>query len=145
MLSNFVCFISSLISAIQYEPWFGSPYIEEDIPSSFLEAWRNPPEIHPSLHFPLKNEFIPRDFSLHNADSSKCHAHVNYPKCIVDQPLVKLWYKIDSTFNVPRANTYFLITVKDGYSSVKSCLLTELFVNLLKDELNEILYQVIYP
>jgi len=144
MSSQFVFDIHlSLVSAIQYEPWFGSPYIEEDVPLSLLEAWKNPPIIDSSLHFPLKNEFIPCDFSLRNAGASKL-ANINYPKCIVDQPLVKFWYKMDSTFNVPRANTYFLITVKDGYSSVKSCVLTELFVNLLKDELNEILYQVIF-
>lgn len=127
--------------AIQYEPWFGSPYIEEDVPSALLESWRNPSEMEPSLHFPLKNEFLPSDFSLRNSDLSNCSGNISSPKCIVDQPLLKCWYKIDSMFNVPRANTCFLITVKDGYSSVKSCVLTELFVNLLKDELNEIIYQ----
>ncbi|XP_020276491.1 nardilysin-like isoform X4 [Asparagus officinalis] len=127
--------------AIQYEPWFGSPYTEEDVPPSLLDAWKNSSELDPSLHFPLKNEFIPCDFSLRNADISKFLASITYPKCIIDQPLVKFWYKIDTAFNVPRANTYFLITLKDGYSSVKSCVLTEMFLNLLKDELNEILYQ----
>ncbi|XP_020086086.1 nardilysin-like isoform X2 [Ananas comosus] len=126
--------------AIQYEPWFGSRYIEEDIQPSLFESWRDPPEIDPSLHLPLKNEFIPSDFSLRSVNVSK-NISSNDPKCLVEQPLMKFWYKIDLTFNVPRANTYFLITVKDGYSSVKNSVLTELFVNLLKDELNEILYQ----
>lgn len=49
---------------------------------------------------------------------------------------------MDMTFNVPRANTYFLISVKDGCSSLKNSVLTELFANLVKDELNEVLYQV---
>nr|XP_010921137.1 nardilysin-like isoform X2 [Elaeis guineensis] len=129
--------------AIQYEPWFGSRYIEEDISPSLLKLWSDPPEIHQHLHLPLKNEFIPRVFSLCNSNISKCLLDTNHPKCIMNQPLMKVWYKIDLTFNVPRANTYFLITVKDGYNSVKNCVLTELFVNLLKDELNEILYQVI--
>ncbi|KAG1338961.1 Nardilysin-like [Cocos nucifera] len=127
--------------AIQYEPWFGSRYIEEDISPSLLKLWGNPPEIHQHLHLPLRNEFIPRVFSLCNSNISKCLLDTNHPECIVNQPLMKVWYKIDLTFNVPRANTYFLITVKDGYNSVKNCVLTELFVNLLKDELNEILYQ----
>ncbi|KAL0922941.1 hypothetical protein M5K25_006972 [Dendrobium thyrsiflorum] len=117
------------------EPWFGTSYVEEDIPSSILELW------DPSLHLPLKNEFIPKDFLIRNANVLQNSVNTNYPKCIIDNPLMKLWHKIDLTFNVPRANAYFLITVKDGYSSLRTCVLTELFVSLLKDELNEIIYQ----
>ncbi|KAG2260722.1 hypothetical protein Bca52824_080016 [Brassica carinata] len=83
----------------QTEPWFGSRFIEEDVP------FQSP------------------------------------PKCIIDEPLMKFWYKLDETFKVPRANTYFRINLKGAYDSVKNCLLTELFINLLKDELNEIVYQ----
>ncbi|KAF6174379.1 hypothetical protein GIB67_027850 [Kingdonia uniflora] len=126
---------------VQYEPWFGSQYTEEDISQSLLELWKNPPEIDISLHLPLKNEFIPCDFSIRGFNSSNSHASVCLPKCIVNKPFMKFWYKLDDTFKVPRANTYFLITVKGGYDSVKNCVLTELFINLLKDELNEILYQ----
>ncbi|CAL9778048.1 unnamed protein product [Musa acuminata subsp. burmannicoides] len=127
--------------AIQYEPWFGSRYIEEDISPSLLKLWGNPPEISPSLHLPLRNDFIPSDFSLRSANLSKILSNTSNPQCIIDQPLMKLWYKVDLTFNVPRANTYFLITVKDGSLSIRNCVLTELFVLLLKDELNEIIYQ----
>ncbi|XP_020576431.1 nardilysin-like [Phalaenopsis equestris] len=123
------------------EPWFGTSYVEEDIPSSILEIWGDPPQIDPSLHLPLKNEFIPEDFSLRNAKILHNSIDKNYPKCIIDNPFIKLWHKIDLTFNVPRVNAYFLITLKDGYSSLRTCVLTELFVSLLKDELNEIIYQ----
>ncbi|KAF9594541.1 hypothetical protein IFM89_033511 [Coptis chinensis] len=126
---------------VQYEPWFGSQFTEEDIPNSLMKLWSDPPEINTSLHLPSKNEFIPRDFSIRSSNSSQNHASVHLPKCLIDQPLIKLWHKLDETFKVPRANTYSLITVKGGYSDLKSCVLTELFLNLLKDELNEILYQ----
>ncbi|XP_042507434.1 nardilysin-like isoform X2 [Macadamia integrifolia] len=124
----------------QFEPWFGSRYTEEDI-SPFLALWSDPPEIDSFLHLPLKNEFIPSDFSIRSNDSSDNHVNVSLPRCILDLPLMKFWYKLDRTFKLPRANTYFLITVKGGYNNVESCVLTELFVSLLKDELNEILYQ----
>ncbi|TVU47149.1 hypothetical protein EJB05_06736 [Eragrostis curvula] len=126
--------------AIQCEPWFGSQYIEEDIPSSAIDSWRNPVQIDADLHLPRKNEFIPGDFTLRNANSPKTSNDDN-PRCIVDEPFIKLWYKMDMTFNVPRANTYFFISIKDGYSSLEDSVLTDLFVNLLKDELNEVLYQ----
>ena len=126
--------------AIRCEPWFGSQYIEEDIPSSLIESWRNPVEIDGNFHLPRKNEYIPGDFSLRNASIPKSSNDDN-PRCIVDEPFIKLWHKMDITFNVPRANAYFLISVKDGCSSLRNSVLTDLFANLLKDELNEVLYQ----
>nr|GLL33514.1 nardilysin-like isoform X1 [Ipomoea trifida] len=126
-------------SDVQCEPWFGSQYVEEYIPSSLLELWKDPPEIDVSLHLPAKNDFIPSDFSI-RADTISCDGG-NAPKCILDEPLMKFWYKLDKTFKLPRANTYFRVTLKGAYSNLRNALLTELFVLLLKDELNEIVYQ----
>ncbi|KAK4492122.1 hypothetical protein RD792_002919 [Penstemon davidsonii] len=123
---------------IQLEPWFGSRYTEEDIPFSLMESWKDPPQIDSSLHLPSRNSFIPRDFSI-RADMASSDA--SFPKCILDGPDIKLWYKIDKTFKLPRANTYFRITLKGGYSNIRNAVLTELFILLLKDELNEIIYQ----
>ncbi|KAK7305523.1 hypothetical protein VNO77_43429 [Canavalia gladiata] len=126
----------------QNEPWFGSRYVEEDIAQNLMELWRNPPEIDASLHLPSKNEFIPSDFTIRAGDMSvDDFANLTSPRCIVDEALIKFWYKPDSTFKVPRANTYFRITLKGGYDNVKNCVLSELFIHLLKDELNEFTYQ----
>lgn len=126
----------------QNEPWFGSCYAEEDISPSLMELWRDPPAIDFLLHLPSKNEFIPCDFSVRAY--STCNGPVNEltPRCILDEPLMKFWYKLDRTFKLPRANTYFSINLKGGYDNVKNYLLTELFIHLLKDEMNEIVYQV---
>ncbi|CAH8339714.1 unnamed protein product [Eruca vesicaria subsp. sativa] len=123
------------------EPWFGSRYVEEDVPLSLMETWSNPSEVDTSLHLPSKNQFIPCDFSIRAINSDADPKSQSPPKCIIDEPLMKFWYKLDETFKVPRANTYFHINLKGAYDSVKNCLLTELFINLLKDELNEIIYQ----
>ncbi|KAF9670932.1 hypothetical protein SADUNF_Sadunf13G0120600 [Salix dunnii] len=126
---------------LQCEPWFGSSYIEEAIPPPLIEIWRDPPEVDVSLHMPSKNEFVPSDFSI-RADNLDHHPiSSSFPRCIIDEPLMKFWYKLDTTFKVPRANTYFRVNLKGGYASVKSFLMTELFILLLKDELNEIIYQ----
>ncbi|GFZ19968.1 insulinase (Peptidase family M16) family protein [Actinidia rufa] len=123
----------------QCEPWFGSRYIEEDISPSLMKEWSDPSEIDMSLHLPAKNEFIPFDFSIHTDKASITDSF--YPRCILDEPLMKFWYKLDRTFKLPRANTYFRITLKGGYNNLKNSLLTELFILLLKDELNEVTYQ----
>ncbi|CAK7323528.1 unnamed protein product [Dovyalis caffra] len=126
---------------LQCEPWFGSSYIEEDIPPSLMELWRDPPEVDASLHLPSKNEFVPSDFSIRADNLDHDPVNSSFPRCIIDEPLMKFWYKLDSTFKVPRANTYFRINLKGAYASLKSFLMTELFLLLLKDELNEITYQ----
>ncbi|KAF3574226.1 hypothetical protein F2Q69_00058287 [Brassica cretica] len=125
----------------QTEPWFGSHYIVEDVPLVLMETWINPSEVDNSLHLPSENQFIPSDFSIRATSSDGDLKSQSPPKCIIDEPLMKFWYKLDETFKVPRANTYFRINLKGAYGSVKNCLLTELFINLLKDELNEIIYQ----
>ena len=136
-------FLLLFFSDFQHEPWFGSRYVEEDIPQDLIELWRSPQEIDASLHLPSKNEFIPSDFSIRAGGA--CDGdfeNSTSPRCIVDEALIKFWYKLDSTFKVPRANTYFRINLKGGYDNAKSCVLSELFIHLLKDELNEIIYQV---
>ncbi|PRQ56279.1 putative nardilysin [Rosa chinensis] len=79
----------------QCEPWFGSLYTEEDVSPSLIDLWKDHPEIDVSLHLPEKNEFIPTDFSvcsdgLDTTDTAS-------PICILDEPLVKFWYKLDCT------------------------------------------------
>ncbi|KNA04271.1 hypothetical protein SOVF_201220 [Spinacia oleracea] len=123
------------------EPWFGANYTEEDIASSMMDLWRDPPAIDGSLHMPSKNEFIPVDFLVHADKMSEKIADESCPRCVLDEPLMKLWFKLDRIFKLPRANTYFRINLKGAYASVRNCLLTELFVRLLKDELNETIYQ----
>ncbi|EPS63741.1 hypothetical protein M569_11043, partial [Genlisea aurea] len=126
---------------IHREPWFGSQYVEEDIPLSVMEQWENPSEIDSLLHLPCRNEFLPVDFSIRADMVSNQFSDAPSPKCILDEAYMKLWYKLDNTFKLPRANAYFRITLKGGYSSLRNSLLTGLFVLLLKDNLNEIVYQ----
>nr|XP_043636150.1 nardilysin-like isoform X2 [Erigeron canadensis] len=126
---------------VQCEPWFGSHYIEESISPSLLELWRDPPKIDSSLHLPAKNEFIPQDFSIRAKSMSSDSTAASSPKCILDEPLMKFWYKLDTTFQSPRANTYFRVTLNGAYRDLKNAVLTELFLKLLKDNLNDIIYQ----
>lgn len=54
-------------------------------------------------------------------------------------------FKQDTQFKTPRANVYFSITSPVAHSSVDNCVMTELFVKLLEDALNETLYLVSGP
>ncbi|KAL3700566.1 hypothetical protein R1sor_018588 [Riccia sorocarpa] len=121
------------------EPWFEVPYTVEDIPESLLSTWADPPSVDPALHMPVANEFIPHDFSIVSPVAVSSGVP-DVPKILVDTPLLKVWYKLDQTFKAPRANTYFSITCPAAAESVKASVLTEIFVKLLEDALNETIY-----
>nr|XP_043635992.1 nardilysin-like [Erigeron canadensis] len=131
----------NLSQDVQREPWFGSRYIEENISSSLLELWKDPPEIDVSLHLPAKNEFIPQNFSIRANSISSDSILAAPPKCILDDSLMKIWHKLDTTFRFPRANTYFRVALNGAYRGLKNILLTSLFRDLLKDKLNDIIYE----
>ena len=54
--------------AKETEPWYGTKYLEEDIPKEKISAWNEVEEAKDILHLPEKNEFIPDDFSLVDKD-----------------------------------------------------------------------------
>ncbi|KAK9944598.1 hypothetical protein M0R45_010159 [Rubus argutus] len=64
--------------------------------------WNDPQEINVSLHLPAKNEYIPRDLSIRSdVLCLDIAANTSHPRCILDEPLMKFWYKLDSTFKLP--------------------------------------------
>lgn len=91
--------VSFVVSDVQSEPWFGSQYKEESIPPSMLESWKNPPKIDVALHVPTKNEFIPKDFSIRSNGVMCYSGDASPPECIIDEPLMKFWYKLDKPSN----------------------------------------------
>ncbi|KAL2651160.1 hypothetical protein R1flu_019288 [Riccia fluitans] len=121
------------------EPWFEVPYTVEDIPESLLKTWADPPSVDPALRMPVANEFIPHDFSIISPGVVSSEIP-DVPRILVDTPLLKVWYKLDKTFKAPRANTYFAVTCPAAAESVKSSVLTQVYVKLLEDALNETLY-----
>ncbi|KAG6541670.1 hypothetical protein Mapa_016935 [Marchantia paleacea] len=124
---------------VQIEPWFEVPYLVESLPESRLETWANPPSVDPALHMPVVNEFIPHDFSIISPEAVSPDGP-DVPKILVDGPMLKIWYKLDKTFEAPRANTYFSITCPAAVESVKASVITEVYIKLLEDALNETIY-----
>ncbi|KAL2919739.1 metalloprotease [Polyrhizophydium stewartii] len=89
------------------------------------------------LHLPEPNSFIPEDFTVERVSIPKPATH---PLIIADTPLIRLWHKRDDTFLVPKVCTYFGITSPLAYSSVLSCVMTQLFTELLEDSIKSYSY-----
>ncbi|CAM6083277.1 unnamed protein product [Calypogeia fissa] len=123
---------------VKLEPWFGVPYTVEVLSDEVIQVWAHPPHVDSALHMPMVNEFIPRDFSLRSVKPGADTADV--PRMLRNDSSVKVWYKLDKTFNTPRANAYFSVTLGAAYKNVKAHVLAEIYVKLLHDALIETLY-----
>ncbi|KAI9033897.1 Metalloenzyme, LuxS/M16 peptidase-like protein [Phycomyces nitens] len=90
------------------EQWYGTEYQILELDSGFkemlVENASNGTDIHPELHLPLPNKFIPLDYSVHqtNAKSIK-----RKPDLILDSPRLRLWmcaHMLDYSLNEYRDN-----------------------------------------
>ncbi|XP_068647426.1 insulin-degrading enzyme-like 1, peroxisomal [Aristolochia californica] len=116
------------------EPWYGTAYSVEKITTDMIQQWINaaPDEI---LHLPQPNIFIATDLQLKDI-----HEKVKFPVLLRKSSSSRLWYKPDTRFFTPKA--YIKIDFNCPHSSYSSEaeVLTEIFVRLLMDYLNEYAY-----
>lgn len=131
------------VAGVQYEPWFEVPYTVELLSDEVLKRWADPEHVDLALRMPIVNAFIPHDFTIRTGKTETPDPDV--PMVLLDEQGLKVWYKLDRTFNTPRANTYFSVTCKAASENIRNIVLTEIYVKLLEHELNETIYLVSSP
>ncbi|XP_046746475.1 LOW QUALITY PROTEIN: insulin-degrading enzyme-like [Diprion similis] len=121
--------------ASEKETWYGTRYMKEKIPNDIIEKWRNA-GLNPDLRLPAKNEFIPTNFELkpQEPDANK------FPVIIEDTALMRVWFKQDDEFLLPKANLSFDFISPLAYMDPVSRNLAHMFVELFRDSLNEYTY-----
>jgi len=124
-------------TATRTEPWYGTKFKVERIPREKLEEWENA-EIHPNLHLPARNPFIPTDFELVARDDVSLA--LERPEIVHETPLARLWYKQDGEFHLPKLCLNFELKTPKAYENPHSANMTALFVSLFRDSLNEYAY-----
>ncbi|XP_043497973.1 insulin-degrading enzyme isoform X2 [Polistes fuscatus] len=121
--------------ANQSEKWYGTKFKKEKISLGLIERWQKCLP-NSDLALPAENEFIPSIFDLKElpADSNK------YPVIIEDTPLLRVWFKQDDEYLVPKANIILNFVSPIVYLdpvNYNSCLM---YVRLLRDSLAEYAY-----
>jgi len=121
----------------QREPWYETPFALEVVSPEKIARWKSmSPET--ALHLPLRNKFIPTDFSLLPPPSE--NQARPYPIRIRDDDRWRVHFKQDTTFRRPKTNLYFELLSPMAYYSPRNAALTNLFTQLLVDDLNEFSY-----
>ncbi|MBR9884968.1 MAG: peptidase M16 [Oceanospirillales bacterium] len=100
-----------------------------------LASWQKPAK-NEQLYARGLNPFVAHDLSLLAADSQPEAT----PERIWQAEGGDLWFLQDDSFGVPRANLYLALLTDTANITPKAAVLNELYVRMLSDRLNEVLY-----
>ncbi|MCA8967339.1 MAG: insulinase family protein, partial [Planctomycetes bacterium] len=114
--------------------FFDAAYRARPITDSRLAAWRDPAG-ESQLAIPGPNEFVPDDLAV-----KPLEALHDVPQRIVATPLLELWFRQDERWRLPRADFYFSVRSPHANGDARESVLTDLYVSMVKDNLNEYSY-----
>ena len=121
------------------EHWFGAKYHVASVSPS-LTTQLQAPELHPNLHLPAPNPYIPTDLNV--IQTREMPALPLGPASLKSTPLTRIWHKQDITFGTPKANIYFRLYSPVAISTPGNFVQSKLLVHLVKDALEEEAYNV---
>ncbi|KAK9447853.1 Metalloenzyme, LuxS/M16 peptidase-like protein [Limtongia smithiae] len=116
----------------QKEKWYGTEYSVAAINPELIERIKAAP-LNEALHLPAKNEFIATNFDV---DKKEVAEPSKNPKLLKDIPGLRLWFKKDDTFWVPKANVKIALTNPVVNGMPDSLVKTRLFTELVTDSLS---------
>ncbi|GBB86466.1 hypothetical protein RclHR1_01290010 [Rhizophagus clarus] len=120
----------------QKEKWYGTEYKIEPLSDKLIQALKDI-TTHPELKIRTPNEFIPTDFET---NKTEILTPAKRPDIIKNTKISRLWYKKDDVFWVPKANIFILLKSPLAYATPLYHVKTQLYSALVKDALNEYLY-----
>ncbi|OQR74836.1 nardilysin-like [Tropilaelaps mercedesae] len=116
------------------EPWMNVFYSIEDYPEEWKELWADDPEFQKMLNLPEPNRYVPTDFSIKKDET---YAFEAFPTVIADRPTLKLWYRKDQNFLVPRCFIDTHLITRLAYAETK----TAVCLDAMSDILSQLLAQ----
>ncbi|XP_049457335.1 insulin-degrading enzyme isoform X1 [Epinephelus fuscoguttatus] len=117
------------------EEWYGTQYKQEAISAESIEKWASA-DLNGKFKLPMKNEFIPTNFEIYPLEKDS----PSVPTLIKDTAMSKVWFKQDDKFFLPKACLNFEFFSPFAYVDPLHCNMAYLYLELLKDSLNEYAY-----
>lgn len=131
-----VLITNQLEGTLEKEKWYGTNYSVESLPVSRVKRWINGIIPDVTLTLPKVNLFIPEKIEIKSMPGPP----MKHPVLIEDGSGIKVWFKHDNIFNVPKANLRILLSNKVAYQDPKNAALSNIFSFLLLENLNEYSY-----
>ncbi|EJD03327.1 LuxS/MPP-like metallohydrolase [Fomitiporia mediterranea MF3/22] len=118
------------------ERWYGATYVKKKFDAGFISACRKDNDI-PEFSLPKRNPFLPKNVDVHRVHVAEAKKR---PALVMDTPLMEVWHKKDDQFWVPRAFMQIAARTPAFQATPRRSILTQLFVELVEDALNEYSY-----
>jgi insulysin len=116
------------------EKWYGAKYTVDPVLKDQQALWRTPVK-NAFFKLPGPNPFIPENIEL-----KPLMMEGEAPILLKNNGLVRIWFKQDNQFRIPKGNVQVKMSSEKAYSSPRNAALTKLFALMLKDQLNEFSY-----
>ncbi|KAL4805035.1 Metalloenzyme, LuxS/M16 peptidase-like protein [Aspergillus unguis] len=124
------------------EKWYGTEYKVEDVPQDFMAGIKTALATTPKtrlaeLHMPHKNEFVPSRLSV---EKKEVPEPAKTPKLIRHDDHVRLWFKKDDRFWVPKATVFVTLRNPLVWATPSNLVKSKLYCELVRDALVEYSY-----
>jgi insulysin len=125
-------------SKMETEKWYGTQYESVEIDEALWNQWRTSNHSdYPDLQLPQVNDMIATEFDLLKLPDT---IPKDQPQCLLKSLPIKLWYKPDNVFEMPKINLLFQFASGDANASPEAVVATHLFAELVEDQVNEFTY-----
>jgi secreted Zn-dependent insulinase-like peptidase len=114
-------------------PWYEAPYRVVPIAADTRSRWLDAAPVA-ALDVPAPNPFVPQHLALLPSGQP------GRPLERVTRPGFRLWHLRDTEFGAPKANFYFSLRSPAANASPRAALLTQLYVDLVNDQLDAFSY-----
>lgn len=126
----------------QKEKWYGTEYRTERMSKELMkdleEAYESSASRRPAdLHMPEHNDFIPTRLEV---DTKKLEQPLTHPKLIRNDDSVRVWWKKDDQFRVPKGYVHVILRTPLPYITARCAVIAQMYRELVQDELNEYAY-----
>ena len=120
----------------QISPYFAAPYAVASVDQQWLSQWRDS-GVNAEITLPEPNRFLPDNFALQSLPDKPLQSA---PQLIVEGDRLRLWFKQDHEYRVPKADIYLNIKSSLANQSPRTTALAVMYMELVKDQLREYAY-----
>lgn len=114
-------------------------YRLKSISEQQLAVWQGA-GVNDDIQLPEPNIFIASDLNIKSAAASTPDSQKNLPELLLDSNGMRLWFKQDTDFNLPKGSVFFSFRTPLAVDTVRNQVLLKMYVSMVIDQLNELSY-----